>query len=131
MSKIYIPSINEDVFLDTKDIKLGDYRLIVLMQLIYDLDKKFKIEKIISFNEKSYQNEIESIINHKIELYNREIKGDTGYFHITFERKLDNTVMLHRDYYCEYAISLVIKDDYLEEKTLKNGFEKKMNNILF
>ena len=57
MSKIYIPEINEDIFLDTKDMVLGDYRLIILVQLIYELDKRYKIEKIISFNNKSYEKE--------------------------------------------------------------------------
>ena len=130
MSKIYIPGINEDIFLDTKDVVLGDYRLIILVQLIYELDKRYKIEKIISFNNKSYEKEIISLISHNIELYNREIDGNTGYFHITFEKKLDNSVKLPRDYYCDYAISLVIKDDYFEEKSFIEDFEKKMNNIL-
>lgn len=130
MSFLYIPNINDDLFLDTNDILLGDYRLIKLLNYIYELDKKYKIEKIISFNDKSYQKEIEEIIKHPIELYNREINSDTGYFHITFEKKLQDDVIYPKDTYCEYAISLIIKDNIYEKESFMKEFlsKKKMNN---
>ena len=81
-----------------------------LLNILFVLDKRYKIEKIISFNNKNYLNELRVILNNpNLELHNHHIDCDEGYIHITFEKELckdDNTLIY--DSFCPYAISLKI-----------------------
>lgn len=107
---LYIPTFNDEVLFLNEKLVLPDNKLIQLVEILYSLNKRFKIEKIISFNNKNYEKEIKEILNNpKLELHNHYINKEEGYFHITFEKELikDNDKLVY-DSYCPYAISCLI-----------------------
>lgn len=121
----YIPTINDDVISENKKFFLPNNKLIQLMESIYFLDKRYKIEKIISFNDENYQDLIKKITkNDNLELHNHLINKSEGYFHITFEKELikDDKNIIY-DHYCPYAISLVI-DGNIERDKYQELFNK-------
>jgi hypothetical protein len=82
-----------------------------LIDILYPLNLRYKIEKIISFNDEDYFNELkERLKNNTLELYNHYIDDKKGYFHITFEKELiKDDSSLNYDEFCPYAISLIIE----------------------
>ena len=121
----YIPTINDDVISENKKLFLPNSKLIQLMEIIYFLDKRYKIEKIISFNDENYQDLIKKITkNDNLELHNHLINNSEGYFHITFEKELiKDDKNINYDHYCPYAISLVI-DGNIERDKYQELFNK-------
>ncbi len=108
--KYYVPGYNDEVLYLNEELKIPDNKLVELVRKIYFLDKQYKIEKIISFNNKNYRHELMQILsNNTLELHNHYINSEIGYFHITFEKELikDNKDIIYEEY-CPYAISVVI-----------------------
>ena len=60
---LYIPTFNDEVLFLNEKLVLPDNKLIQLVEILYSLNKRFKIEKIISFNNKNYEKEIKEILN--------------------------------------------------------------------
>ena len=122
----YIPNINDYIINESDNLFLPSSKLIQLMEIIYCLDKRYHIEKIISFNRENYEELIKIITkNSNMELHNHYICEHNGYFHITFEKELikDDKNSIY-DQYCPYAISLIIdgnidRDKY-QELFIKN-----------
>ena len=108
--KYYVPGCNDEVLYLQEEILVPEDKLIQLVKKIYFLNKQYKVEKIISFNNKDYTEELKEILNNKtLELHNHFIEGDVGYFHITFEKELiKDSKEITYDKYCPYAISFVI-----------------------
>lgn len=122
MKKVYIPNLNEEILIDYDCVYLPDYTFIKLMETIYPLDKKYKIEKIVSFSKKDYYDDLKNLFSREIEIYNHYIEGETSYFHITFEKVLDDKLGLNYDRFCKYAISIVINNDDNEYRKYQNAF---------
>ena len=78
---LYIPTFNDEVLFLNEKLVLPDNKLIQLVEILYSLNKRFKIEKIISFNNKNYEKEIKEILNNpNLELHNHYINKEEGYF---------------------------------------------------
>lgn len=109
--KYYVPGFNEEVIYLNEELIIPENKLVDLIKKIYFLNKQYKIEKIISFNNKDYSKEIKEILNNNsLELYNHCIDSDIGYFHITFEKEiLKDNKDLNYDKFCPYAISLIVR----------------------
>ena len=124
--KYYVPGCNDEVLYLQEEILVPEDKLIQLVKKIYFLNKQYKVEKIISYNNKDYTEELKEILNNKtLELHNHYIYENKGYFHITFEKELikDDKNIIY-DQYCPYAISLIIdgnidRDKY-QELFIKN-----------
>ncbi|MBE6142888.1 MAG: hypothetical protein E7177_02735 [Erysipelotrichaceae bacterium] len=127
--RFYIPSFNDEVLCFNDEFILPNKKVIELVELLFSLDKRYKIEKIISFNKEDYQEELKQIFNNKnMELHNHYIDSEEGYFHITFEKELikdDN--LLTYDKYCPYAISLIVKGNIDYQKYI-SLFNKKISS---
>ena len=107
--KPYIPNFNDQVLFSDSELYLPDNKLIEFIESIFYSNKKYKIEKIISFSKIDYFEELKEILSNKdMELYNHYIDDDISYFHITFEKKLEHEENYNCDYFCPYALSLVV-----------------------
>ena len=52
--KYYVPGCNDEVLYLQEEILVPEDKLIQLVKKIYFLNKQYKVEKIISFNNKDY-----------------------------------------------------------------------------